>query len=83
MVIDAWTKREDWRVSQDIRLAWLMAALVRSKKMPSLKMILASAKPARKLRGKELENRKREFEELRANVDVDKLVARLRPRPKK
>ena len=77
MVIDALIERDERRQSQDIRLAWLTAALVRSKKMPPLERLL-TAKPARKLRGKELERRKREFEELKANVDVDKLAARLK-----
>jgi len=81
MVIDAWTKRENWRLSQDISLAWLTAALVRSKKMPALKNLLTSAKPARKLRGKELDNRRREFEELKANVDVDALMMKSRLKP--
>lgn len=61
-----------WRMEQAQRgrawLAWHVAALVRSKKLPPLARLfgLPEAKP---LSGDELENRRREFAQMKASYD--------------
>lgn len=52
-----------WRNEQVLSVAWYTAALMRTKRMPKLKRFLGHD-GARVLRGKELERRKREFEEM-------------------
>lgn len=52
-----------WRDEQAISIAWYTAALMRTKRLPKLKRFLGHD-GARVLRGKELERRRDEFEEL-------------------
>jgi hypothetical protein len=75
MAIDASIWREEVRQKRDLALAWQTAALTRAKRMPSLKQLL-NTKPARPLRGEELEKRRKEFHDMTANLDLSKLVKR-------
>jgi hypothetical protein len=70
MAIDAAIWRDERQQDQDMRLAWHMAAFMRTKRLPSLKNILAS-KPAKRLRGGELEEKRREYREMTAAVDLE------------
>jgi hypothetical protein len=72
MMIDASLWREEVQQKQDLTLAWQTAALIRAKRLPSLKQLLNN-KPAKPLRGEELEKRRQEFKEMTANLDVSKL----------
>jgi hypothetical protein len=68
MAIEAAIWRDERRQKQDVALAWRTAALVRAKRMPSLKQLLAIG-PARPLAGKEKEKRRREYKEMSAAAD--------------
>lgn len=54
---------------------------MRAKRMPSLKQLLAT-KPARPLKGKELERRRSEHKKMAASVDLVALAERKRKRGK-
>jgi hypothetical protein len=74
MAIEAAIWRDERRQKQDTALAWRMAALMRSKRLPSLKNLLSTARPeARPLSGEELERRREEFREMSAAVDLERL----------
>jgi len=75
MAIEAAIWRDEQRQKHDVVLAWRTAALMRAKRMPSLKQLL-NTKPARPLRGKELEKRRQEFKEMTAKLDTSKLTGR-------
>jgi hypothetical protein len=72
MAIEASIWRDERRQELDIVQAWSIASLMRAKRIPSLKALL-NTKPAKPLHGKELEKRQREFKEMTANVDINKL----------
>jgi len=76
-VIDAALWREERQQRRDVALAWHVAALSRTKRLPSLKQLL-NTKPAKPLKGKELERRRKEFREATANLDLSKLTKRKR-----
>lgn len=68
MAIEAYLWRYEREVKDQIRMAWLNAALVRAKHLPPLARLLAGkAKP---LRGAELQKRRQEFEEMTRNMKV-------------
>jgi len=73
MAIEAAIWRDERRQKQDTALAWRMAALMRSKHLPSLKNLLSTASAARPLSGDELERRRGEFREMSAAVDLERL----------
>jgi hypothetical protein len=73
MAIEASIWRNEHNQQLDIVQAWRMARLMRAKRIPSLKALL-NIKPAKPLHGKELEKRRREFKEMTANVDLNKLI---------
>jgi hypothetical protein len=73
MAIDASIWREEVQQKQDLTQAWQTAALTRAKRLPSLKVLL-NMKPAKPLRGEELEKRRQEFKEMTKNLDLSKLV---------
>jgi hypothetical protein len=60
--------------------AWHTAALMRSKHMPSLNRFLIGKKRARRLHGKELEQRKAEHDEMLSRLDVSRLNDIMRDR---
>lgn len=64
LAIEAAMWRDERRQRQDVALAWRTAALLRAKRLPSLKHLLSSG-PARPLAGEELTRRRREFREMR------------------
>lgn len=64
MAIEAAVWRDERAQKQGLTLAWATAALSRAKRLPPLARL--TAKPARKLQGRELEERRREFAEMRA-----------------
>lgn len=70
-----------WRMEQEakrnIALAWHIAALTRARRMPSLHQLLARDK-AKRLRGKEAERRRREYEEMTAALEASGLNVRKR-----
>lgn len=76
MAIDAAVWREEQQQKREIALAWRTAMLSRAKRIPSLKMLLAT-KPAKPLEGEELARRRREHAEMTRNVDVNVLGAQL------
>lgn len=66
--IEAYLWRAKNRQKEEIRMAWLGAALVRAKKLPKLAQLLTEkAKP---LHGEELAKRRREFAEMTQNIDL-------------
>lgn len=69
MQMEAVIWREKRQAKATITQAWLTAALGRVKRMPALAQLLAGR--ARKLSGKELERRRREFREMNKNVDLN------------
>jgi hypothetical protein len=73
MAIEAAIWRDERRQELDIVQSWSTATLIRAKRIPSLKQLL-NTKPAKPLHGKELEKRQREFKDMTANVDINKLV---------
>lgn len=77
MAIEAAIWRDDRRQELDIVQAWSTAMLIRAKRIPSLKQLL-NTKPAKPLHGKELEKRRREFKEMTANIDLNKLADQLK-----
>lgn len=74
-------RAENWR--QDLHhrrqawLAWHIAALSRSKRLPSFKKLIGADK-ARALEGEELERRRRERDEMVDQIDIDKLNEQMR-----
>jgi hypothetical protein len=77
MTIEAAVWRDERQQRQIIAQAWGTAALTRAKRLPGLRQLLAG--PGKALKGRELEKREQEFEELSAGVDVKTLGQRLRP----
>jgi len=77
MAIEASIWRDDRRQELDIVQAWSTAMLIRAKHIPSLKQLL-NTKPAKPLHGKELEKRRREFKDMTANIDLNKLADQLK-----
>lgn len=89
MMLDAYLWREEQRrreyeqrLEQELTLAWLIAALTRAKRLPPLRVLLTAAKPAKPLKGKELERRRSEFAEMAANLDLEKIARKRRLDPK-
>lgn len=76
MAIEAANWRDERAQRLALRAAWHTAALSRAKRMPSLGQFMTP--PARRVSGEELQKRRREFAEMTANVDVDKLTQGLR-----
>lgn len=73
--IEASIWRDEQTQRQQIAQAWRTAALTRAKKMPTLKQLLTTG-PAKPLVGKELQRRRKEFEEMTSGVDLSKLGKR-------
>lgn len=73
--------RDERAQRQQIAQAWRTAALMRVKRMPSLAQLLAG--PAKPLVGRELARRRKEFEDMTANVDLGQLGQRLKKGPGK
>lgn len=71
-VIDAYIWRDERQQKQQIALAWRTAALHRAKRMPALRALLSEG-PAKPLKGKELEKRRREFIEVTTSIDLESL----------
>lgn len=66
----AWRNEHDQKLL--LKLAWDMAALSRSKRLPKLSLLLKS-KPVRPLKGQELIMRRSEFQDMTKNIDLKKL----------
>ena len=73
MAIEAAVWRDERNQQLEIVQAWRIAIMMRAKRIPSLKQLL-DTKPAKPLHGKELEKRRREFKEMTANLNLEKLV---------
>lgn len=73
-------KEDEQRLEQELTLAWLTAALTRTKRLPPLKGLLTAAKPAKPLKGEELEQRRSEFMEMAANLDLEKIARKKKVR---
>lgn len=76
MAIEAAVWRDEQRQQRDKALAYYVATLSRAKRVPPLRVLL-NIKPARKLEGDELEQRRREHREMTRNVNVAMLGQRL------
>jgi soluble lytic murein transglycosylase-like protein len=74
MAIEAAIWRDERAQKQALSAAWHTAALARVKRLPALAQLFAA--PARKLRGRELEKRRREFAEMSAAKGISELLAR-------
>jgi hypothetical protein len=72
MAIDAARWRAEQEARRDVALAWHIAALTRARRMPQLKQLLGT-RPARPLKGRELETRRREHQEILARIHPDQL----------
>lgn len=70
--IEAYFWRSEIRRKERVSQAWLTAKLIRGKKMPALSALLVDKK-ARKLSGRELRERRREFKEMTQNIDLSRL----------
>jgi hypothetical protein len=77
--IDAWKWGQDLAHRRDAWLAWHTAALSRAKRMPTLSRLIEPAE-AKPLRGEELEERRRERDELLSRIDLEKLNEAMRKR---
>lgn len=77
LAIEAALWRDEHAQRQQVAASWRTAALMRAKKLPSLRKLLAD-RPAKPLSGRELERRRREFEQAGAGVDVNAIAAKLR-----
>lgn len=75
--IEAYVWRDRQNQKKQIAQAWRIAALTRARKLPNLKTVLASG-PARPLVGRERVQRREEFQEMTANVDLKALAERMR-----
>lgn len=75
MSIEAALWRDQRRQKLDKVLAWRIAGLMRTKRLPSLKQMLAE--PAKPLKGAELERRRREYKEMTAAVDLSALAGKV------
>ena len=73
MAINAARWRDERLREHNIVLAWQTANLTRAKRMPSLKQLL-NIKPAKPLKGKQLQIRRQEFKEMTASIDLEKLA---------
>lgn len=76
MIIDAAIWQRDQQHRQNVSLAWHVAALMRTKNLPGLQQLLA-VKPAKRLTGQALQERRNEHREMTAHVNLDKLARRL------
>jgi len=77
MTIEASIWRNERRQELDLVQAWSMAKLMRAKRIPPLKALL-NTKPAKPLRGKELEKARQEFKELNKNLNLKKIAERMK-----
>lgn len=75
MAIEAAVWRRDEQQKEQIAISWRTAALMRTKRLPSLKQLLSQAKPAKALKGRELDKRRREYKQMTASVDANALAA--------
>lgn len=66
LVIKAHGDLQRQNAERELSVAWLTAALTRSKRLPKLKTLIIQSRPARVLRGKELALRRSEFNDLTA-----------------
>lgn len=82
MAIEAAIWRDERAQKQTLVMAWHTAALQRQKRIPGLKQLMVKAFPP-KVSRRENEKRKRDFEEMTAAVNVDKLSERLARKRKK
>lgn len=82
MSIEAAIWRDERAQKQALSMAWHTAALSRQKRIPGLKQLMVKAFPP-KITRRENEKRRRDFEEMTAAVDVDKLTERLKAKRKK
>ena len=73
--IEAANWRQDQDQRRDLALAWHIAAMTRTRKIPSLRQLL-TPQDARKLEGAELEQRRKEHAEMVANLDLGRLNGR-------
>lgn len=73
MAIEAAIWRDERNQQMDVIQAWRIARLVRANPIPALKQLL-DPRPAKPLHGKELEERRREFKEMTANVDLNRIA---------
>lgn len=73
LAIDAEIWRDERRQHREVSLAWHTAALMRMKRIPSLKQLL-STKPAKPVQGEDLEKHRQEFKEMTQNVDLSKII---------
>lgn len=80
--IDAAVWRAEQAQQRDVALAWYVAGLQRTKRLPKLQSLLVGLTRAKPLTGEELARRRQEFERARANVDVAKLAEKLRGKAK-
>ena len=76
MVIDAALWRDRRSRKLEIGLAWRIANLMRTKRLPKLSDVLAE--PSKPLRGKALDKRRREYRDMTAGVDLEKLNKKMR-----
>lgn len=72
-VIRAQVCRFDQQRRMMVAQAWQIAALTRTKRLPSLKSLLVN-KGARVLSGDELEQRRSEFKEMTQGVDISSIM---------
>lgn len=79
MAIEAFIWQDDRRQQHEAIVAWRTAALMRSKRMPSLKSYLSqsSGPDVKPLRGEALAQKQAEFREMSAAVDMEQLTKQL------
>lgn len=72
MAIEAAIWQDERQQRSAVAAAWLVAKLTKAKRIPPLKQLLVEKK-GRKLTGAEKRKRQREFSEMTAHVDLEKL----------
>jgi hypothetical protein len=65
LVIQAKNRATVRKYDRELYLIWHLAALERQKKLPTLKQFLAGGDKPRVLKGKELEERRKDFEKMK------------------
>ena len=80
-VIEAYFWRQQQQQRQQITMAWLTAGLSRTKRMPELSRLLMSKK-AQQPTEAELKERRKEFKQMTAKIDLSNLKLRKRKNAK-
>jgi len=80
--IEAAIWRDDREQKRELKLAWSIAMLTRAKNVPKLSLLLASLKPAKPLTGKQLLERRKEYQEMTSVLDINAINEMMKKKKK-